>query len=418
MVFTLHIKKEQISFRNSYSFPSTTYGVFGLYSYPAKFIPQVVFYILEQFLSKEDKVFDPFAGFGTVGFVSRVKGNDYFVWDLNPMLELIHNAVLNALESKILKRDYKTFIAKILRELKNFKGEFFPNWSNIDYWFPQEIKDFLAKVWFNAHRLEIKEKELVLLSLLKVTRFFSYSDEKIHKLYKSKKAKRKIEQLLKSDWKNLFFSKLSQELENDIIKIFEYSKLKPNKVYYEAKGGIDLLKVKSFPLADAIITSPPYLQAQEYIRSTKLELFWLGYSENFIRHLSSREIPYRKEVPDISIQSDIYEKILNKIDHSKVLKTTERYFKSLIFLLENISKNIEKYLFIFVGHSYAGDIRIPIDEIIVEHFLNKGNWKHIVTYEDTIKARKMFNTKNLINPATGKVNKRMEKEYLIVLRRI
>jgi len=224
--------------------------------------------------------------------------------------------------------------------------------------------------------------------------------------------------LLKSDWKNLFFSKLSQELENDIIKIFEYSKLKPNKVYYEAKGGIDLLKVKSFPLADAIITSPPYLQAQEYIRSTKLELFWLGYSENFIRHLSSREIPYRKEVPDISIQSDIYEKILNKIDHSKVLKTTERYFKSLIFLLENISKNIEKYLFIFVGHSYAGDIRIPIDEIIVEHFLNKGNWKHIVTYEDTIKARKMFNTKNLINPATGKVNKRMEKEYLIVLRRI
>ena len=43
-----------------------------------------------------------------------------------------------------------------------------------------------------------------------------------------------------------------------------------------------------------MITSPPYLQAQEYIRSTKMELFWLGYSEAKIRELSRLEIPYRK----------------------------------------------------------------------------------------------------------------------------
>jgi len=41
---------------------------------------------------------------------------------------------------------------------------------------------------------------------------------------------------------------------------------------------------------DFILTSPPYLTAQKYIRTVRLELLWLGFSENFIQQLQKRMI--------------------------------------------------------------------------------------------------------------------------------
>ncbi|MDZ4230932.1 MAG: hypothetical protein U1B77_03845, partial [Dehalococcoidales bacterium] len=46
--------------------PSTTYATFGLYKYPAKFIPQVITYALTTYGRPGMSVIDPFAGYGTV----------------------------------------------------------------------------------------------------------------------------------------------------------------------------------------------------------------------------------------------------------------------------------------------------------------------------------------------------------------
>ena len=82
-------KIEKISFRKTIEFPSTTYATFGLYRYPAKFIPHVIAYTLKNYATPGMKVFDPFAGYGTVGVVSRIYGHDYEMWDLNPMLKVL-----------------------------------------------------------------------------------------------------------------------------------------------------------------------------------------------------------------------------------------------------------------------------------------------------------------------------------------
>ena len=81
------MKTVPILFRKSVEeIPSTTYGTFAIYKYPAKFIPQVIAYVLKNFAEPGMKIFDPFAGYGTVGVVSRVYGHDYILWDLNPIL--------------------------------------------------------------------------------------------------------------------------------------------------------------------------------------------------------------------------------------------------------------------------------------------------------------------------------------------
>ena len=405
--------KVEISFREVYSFPSTNYGAFGLFRYPAKFIPQVVLYILREYAEPQDTIFDPFAGYGTVGFASKITGNRYELWDLNPVLELIHRAVLVELGSE---KDIAKLIDNVIVELKKDRGYFYPDWSNLGYWFPEEFLELLGKVWFNAHATDIPQKPALLLALLKVTRYFSYSDEKVYKLYKSKRAKSKVQALLSTDYKSSFYSILRKELLNTFTKLFEFRKLKPKNVDFSIKTGIDALSQDLDREVDILITSPPYLQAQEYIRSTKLELFWLGYSESFIKNLSSKEIPYRKDVPDVSVQSEIYESIRTMISSRKLVSMYERYFKSIIHVLERLSRKVRKKMFVFVGPVQVENIKVPIDDIIAEHFISLG-WKHEKTYVDKVKSRAMFNTRDAINPASGRKNTRMETELLVVLNR-
>ena len=84
-------KEQPVSFRRLVrNIPSTTYATFGLYRYPAKFIPQVIAYVMGEYASRGMTVFDPFAGYGTTGIVAKVYGHDYELWDLNPLLETLH----------------------------------------------------------------------------------------------------------------------------------------------------------------------------------------------------------------------------------------------------------------------------------------------------------------------------------------
>src|SRR4030043_391022 len=87
--------KEAVIFRDLMpEIPSTTYATFGLYKYPAKFIPQVIAYALTTYGRPGMSVIDPFAGYGTVGTIARLSGNDYELWDLNPLLKYLHSVAI------------------------------------------------------------------------------------------------------------------------------------------------------------------------------------------------------------------------------------------------------------------------------------------------------------------------------------
>lgn len=398
--------KVNILFRNTVpEIPSTTYGTFAIYRYPAKFIPQVVAFILKRYAKPGMKVFDPFAGYGTVGIVSRIYGYDYELWDLNPMIDVIHKTAI--------MKPPRINIIDLIKELKNSKEEFIPNWSNLDYWFPEEFIPTLSRAWGYVHSLDDETKYILLIPLINVTRYFSYSDEKVHKLYKSKYSRKKVEKLLKGDWKRQFYIMLEKEIQNLLKKIREYHRLKPKDVNYQIRFGIDTLEEKLDNDVDILITSPPYLQAQEYIRSTKLELFWLGYPEDYIRNLSRKEIPYRP-VSKIEIYSEKYYEFREKIEEEHLRVLYDRYFHGILNIFSSLGERVNSYMCIFVGPAKIRTIPIPIDEIIVEHLQELG-WKHEITFVDTIISRVMFESK--VNPASGKKDSRIKTEHMVVLKK-
>jgi len=402
-------QKVPILFRNTIpEIPSTTFGTFSIYKYPAKFIPQVIAFVLKKYGEPGMKIFDPFAGYGTAGLVARVYGYDYELWDLNPIIEIIHkSATLGKPKLKINE------LLSLLKALKSSNKEFIPLWKNLNYWFPKEFLSVLSKAWGFVNSLENENKYLLLVPLLKVTRYFSWSDEKVHKLYRSKYSRKKIENLLKGSWQNLFYKMLKKEVFLLYKKLYEYEQLNPKKVKYKIKSGIDTLTTDLDRKVNILITSPPYLQAQEYIRSTKLELFWLGYDESYIKNLAKKEIPYR-EVPKIKIYSKTFFKFRKKIKEEHLRILYDRYFHAILLVFPKLGEKTENYMCIFVGPAKVRTISIPIDEIIVEH-LREFGWKHEVTFVDKILSRVMFESK--FNPASKRKDSRIKTEHLVVLKK-
>ncbi|MEM1830973.1 MAG: DNA methyltransferase [Thermosphaera sp.] len=412
----------EILFRELARLPSTTYATHGLYMYPAKFIPHVVRYVIEKYTSPGDWVFDPFAGYGTVAVEASLTGRNAVLWDLNPMTEVFTLASI-----------FKGYLSLKDFELDwDYESPFHPSWENIYYWHPREFYVVLSRLWGYWHRevygkarsdLKVQRAYAIAIPLLRVTRFFSYSDEKIAKLYKSKRAVEKVSRLLSTDWRSMMVRMYWNEAKRVVEKIREYNALHPKQVEIvlktsrKHKGGLivfDSLTERLDRDVKLLITSPPYLQAQEYIRSFKLELAWLGYSGKDLRELSSHEIPYNKP-GRVEVRSKTYSELLEKIKSfgEKLLKLYEAYFHSLIRFLNNNADRVE-YIAIFVGPVKVRNLRVPIDEILKEHLETLG-FKHVETLIDRIVARRLF--KSTINPATGLMDERTPTEHLLVMKK-
>jgi hypothetical protein len=401
-------QQQEVMFREMIKeIPSTTHATFGLYNYPAKFIPQIIAYVTQKYAMPGMSLFDPFAGYGTVGVVSKVYGHDYELWDLNPMLEKLHEiAIMDLIEGVDTK--------SILEELKDSNESFSPDWENIDYWFPTEFIPSLSKVWGYYHACNDEYvKKLLLIPLLKVTRTFSYNDNQRQKLSRSPFAHRRVEKLLSNGWRAAFYSMIKSELNQLIVKLKQYEDLKPQRVKHTVRGGMDVMNASLTTNHDILITSPPYLQAQEYIRNSKMDLFWLGYSAAYIKELSKKEIPYAN-VEETPIYSKTYKEYREMIKEPHLLKVYDRYFFGVLGSLSRFSQNINSRMCLFVGSANIRNKNIPIHQIFSEHFTELG-WKHETTLVDTIVSKRLFNYR--VNPATGKVDNRMSKEYMIVLKK-
>lgn len=407
MLSEVENKTQNVVFRELMpEIPSTTYATFSLYNYPAKFIPQVIAYALTEYGNEGLSVIDPFAGYGTVGTVAKLYGNDYELWDLNPLINHIHP--ISTMKPTSLDTD------KIVSNMKLHKNGFIPDWQNLHYWHDEVFQNLLYRSWGYYHSLENEdEKKLLLIPLIKTTRYFSYNDEKRQKLSRSPFSKKRIKELKTKDWEKVFFSMVLKNLNQVQDKLIEYESLRPKKVKSFVKGGMDSLGLEPEGKRDLLITSPPYLQAQEYIRATKMDLFWLGYSEEYIRKLGKKEFPYQ-EVERIPILSETYRKYLQKIDEPRMRELYNSYFYGVLGTLTRLQEHITKRLMLFVGPATIRTIPIPLGKIFTEHFLSLG-WKHEETLIDKIVSRAMFFYE--VNPATGKKDNRMETEHLVVLNR-
>ena len=405
-------KVELVSFRELVpEINDTGYLTHAIFAYPAKFIPQVVRYAINTYTKEGDWIVDPFAGSGTVGVEAYLCKRNAVLLDLNPLLN--HIMPLKIYRGKEILHEGHLY--KLLDSMRESTHRFIPAWSNVAYWYAPEILEVLSQYWgfINNTNGEIYST-IIKSALLKVSKRFSYTEDRTPKLARSKRKLKAIEELLKENWREQL-EEMTRSLSLKTLKDLNGFTMHTQQHFehlgeVEFHGGVDSSYAPVPRECDALITSPPYLQAQEYIRSTKMDLFWLGHTEEEIRKLSRLEIPYRKA--DRLIQTETLDKIRKTLTRSDLQKRLDSYFCHTVNALENSMNQLRPgaAACIFVGNPRVDGIIVELWRILAEYFTERGFVLEKI-YEDKIKTRKLFGARKNKNPDG------MKSEFLLILRK-
>ena len=410
-------KPKVVSFREKMSeIKSTTYLTHSLYYHPAKFIPQIVRYCLDEYCKKGGVVLDPFAGSGTMGVEASTRGHESYMIDINPLLDYFYPLKMPTFTKEEWEKYYyeaKYFLEEVLTREPKTINEIN---DNIDYWYPEKLYKYFCRVWTNFHELKNQKstiaKNIVTLGLFKISKYFSYAEHSMPKLFTSKRKRALIEKKLTE---NSLFSQIEtkafgvlRDVKKSVDSLIELDgKLKKAKYF----AGVDSseFNFEKLPELDCIITSPPYLQAQEYMRTFKLEMMWVGIPQEKIKEYISKEIPFRKSPS--RIQGIYINEIREKIERKDLLKLYDSYFWFTVKALENASKRLKRNgkLCVLIGNPKMNGIEVEIWKVVYEYFINNLGFNFLKVYEDKIITRKLFKGRKNQNPEG------MKSEYLIIL---
>jgi DNA modification methylase len=384
---------------------STSYLTHGIHPYTAKLIPHIPRYFIENYTCEDDVILDPFCGSGTTLLEARLLGRKAIGIDINPLAVLISEVKNTPLDTERLS----SAIRLVKERVKNNDGKMIVDFPNIDYWFCEKSQNELSKIKFGMEKLNGRFNDNIYKFLLvcfsSIIRKSSYADPRMAKTYKSKRVIEKI----KAGWVpepiRYFEDALDKNFER--IKLLSERLCSTNNCVKVFQGNVReislILKQNGIKKVDFIITSPPYINAQDYFRSYKLELWWLGLATpEEIRHLNKRAIGTENisgynynSVPKSEIS--LLNTILNKIWRINKKKSyiVYNYFENM----KNIFKefyNVLKtggHFCLVTGCNTICRVKIPTYKILT-HIAEDNGFKLVEIGKDEIRNRSLPPARN------------------------
>lgn len=397
--------------------------------YPAKFIPQIVRKLIEQFAPDDNAVVcDPFGGCGTTLVEAKLLGHKSIGFDINPIAKLITQTKITPIKPKSLA-NYRNKFLEYYEKAPQVSYEHHPK---IGYWFDDGTVAELDKIYFAIKKIKSHN----------VRRFFLCAFS--HNL------KNCSRWLMKSIKPTVDKNKILPNPKEAFLRHLD-SMIKKNERFYSAlvkSGNINTPErmyrrdsTKTLPLQsdsiDVIITSPPYVTSYEYADLHQLTLLWFGDDPKHFKkwHRFSKEfVNFRKHFIGTSSKKEksgdfnsvIAEQIvgdLMKIDRPLAVDVANYFLdmKKVFIEVYRILKTGGKAC-IIIGNSSLRGVEILNAQVAVEQMQATGFRK-----VDFIK-REISNT--ITTPwrdlesgkFTGKDNptkKRVyEHEYVIIMEKV
>jgi hypothetical protein len=284
-LFQSQTVKPEWSFRN-YKPSQTGKWSHSYHRYPAKFIPQLVEKLIDEYVNTEDvHINDPFMGSGTTVVTAISRGFKASGADINRMAYLISKVKATPIEPIYLNNQIKQFLARLSflakPETSILTAPFEPlipenHLNRINYWFPEQnkyelgqilrvienqpdpmIRDFLRVAFSHI----LKKCSIWLLGSNKPTRDFKKAPAKPYKILK-----KHLTKMLKAndEFYQVVPAKVRENLENYLNINIEDAAKQPI-----ADNTVDL-----------IVSSSPYVTSYEYADLHQLSTIWLNLSND------------------------------------------------------------------------------------------------------------------------------------------
>lgn len=410
----------RISFRDECpDVPSTTYTTHGMHSYPAKLIPQIPHYFInkDHFSKRNGVVLDPFCGSGTTLVEAKLSGRNSFGVDINPLAKLLTKVKTSPLDFEKLKTLFEEIMNDILYGKTDVRSPKFPD---IDYWFSPRAQRKLMIIKEAVERIkEADYKDFFGVCFSAIIRRSSYADPRISPACKSKR----MRALIQKGWEPPVFDRFKKVTKTSIRHHQTFTEKCDPQVFARIIGRNGKEVDLEDEVVDLVITSPPYINAQKYVRSTKLEIYWLELLNKeelreLDRQLLGTERAKFEEYKDLEFSNLTSLKTLNlvleklaKIDRRRAY-IVYKYFQEMEKVFLEIHRLLRKrgHFVLVIGNNRFYGIRIPSSEILVD--MAKDRLFELESaYVDTIKSRGLMTKRN---KTAGIIN----CEWVLVFRKL
>lgn len=389
-------KKTLVNFRQICGDYYRDYYTNLIHSYPAKMYGAIAQSLLYVYAKRGDTILDPYCGTGTVLMQSCLNGMNSIGIDINPIACLITEVKTTRLNTSKLKKEAEKLLSRISATDDEVETPSFPN---IDFWFEKNIQVDLARIITEIKKISNKKyKNFFLICLSSVIRKVSNADPEIKPPVKTK---RMIESIKKGERADVVWE-FQIAVNNNIERLEKFcedsDKSVETKVINDDFRDIDIQDNS----IDLVITSPPYIGSQKYVRSTRLENLWLNLSDsNSLREIDHKTLGteniYSSEIKIDKLGISYADKLIGKINKKDEERAylVYKYFSDMEFSIQKISKILkkDKYIILVIGDNTIRGSYIPTHRILSDILVRNGFVKDRIL-KDRIKYRGFMKKRN------------------------
>lgn len=283
------------------------YATHGLHPFPAKFPPPLARWAIEHFTEPGEWVLDPFVGSGTALVEARLLGRNALAAEIDPLSRLLARVKATPLDPALVEaakeridRMWDGYTRAILRGRPLLIGDL-PEFPNRDYWFHRQVQRDLVLLRNTIAQIEdrvVREFLLVVYSSIIIAKGLSSVANAIDIAHSRG---HHIERREPPDVWVRFCDRYHRALRG--LREF-HAKAAQNVrtlvLGYDARA----LPYRS-RIADAVLSSPPYVTAIDYPRSHKFSVWWIGeligvsnriYERLHSNYIGTENVPLRERV--------------------------------------------------------------------------------------------------------------------------
>lgn len=253
----------------------SSYLTHGYHRYPAKFIPNIVQKLINDYTKPGNLIVDPFGGCGTTLVEAKISGRKSIGVDINPIAKLITDIKTKPIDPKKLKKLHAMFL-----EIYNKTPDAIPSFKTdrLDYWFEKDTQTKLNRIYVSIK--SIKDPYIRKFYFVAFSHILKNCSKWLMKSIKP--------QIDKTKNPKDPFSIFSLHIKFMMKRNLEfYNLLKTNGfLNLDCKMKIantaQKVPIKSGSV-DFIVTSPPYVTSYEYADLHQLSLLWFGSDEKYFK---------------------------------------------------------------------------------------------------------------------------------------